>query len=97
MFAKYKKGDAEITPLPFLMKLLLNEKIQSGAIWNIDGTLENLLTMHEDEEEEERDEGEKDVEMKEERKPLNAFFVLDVQEEAISQLNRKFLNSFESV
>ena len=88
LFAKYKKDDKDTTPLPFLMQLLLNEKIQSSVIGNMDNLLENLLTLREDDEDEEDNE-EQDVEMKAEKIPLNVMYVLDVNDEQIAKLNCK--------
>lgn len=86
LFAKHKKDDETLTPLPYLMNLLLNEKVQFGVVACIHNILEKLLTL-EAEKDEEKEEAEEPMEVDEIE--LNAACILNVDEEGLKKLNRK--------
>lgn len=71
----------KMTPLPYILELLLNEKTQPSVSNCISSILENLLTLQEDEP--------MDVDDEENATPLNIEYILPLQDQKISELKCK--------
>lgn len=78
---RYDGKDEKMTPLPFILELLLNEKADVSVASCIGNILENLLTLQE--------EIPMDVDDEEEPVPLDVKFILPVNESEIAKLTRK--------
>lgn len=88
LFAKHLGGNPDISPLPYIMKLLLGEKTHNSVRSGIMEIVENLLTLQDHQKQQEDD-----AKTTEEGKfvpPLQVNFVLPVDEDVVSQLSLNY-------
>ncbi|XP_047005132.1 small subunit processome component 20 homolog [Schistocerca americana] len=89
LFAKHLRGNPDVSPLPYIMKLLLGEKTHSSVRSGIIEIVENLLTLQDHQKQQEdntktAEEGGKFV------PPLQVNFVLPLDEDVVSQLSLNY-------
>ena len=82
LLARYNDEKEKMTPLSVTMKLLINEKAENSVTSCISSMLENLLTLQENTPND-------DDEQEENYTPIEVDFILPVEEDKISKLNRK--------